>query len=112
MSDDQVFESHDGRHSDCPPCYAIKLRTIQFQGMEAGQHRFTDRERDRSMSAYKRLRNQGYQPKNVFGSAEIEATASTPFELEHSVVMSKDIRKEMDSRIEQTKELFNTVPSA
>ena len=112
MSDEQVFESHTGQHLDCGPCFAIKVRSVSFTGAGADQRRHDDKTRSRDMDSYQSLRRQGYQPKNVFGSAEIEATASTPFELEHSVVMSPSIRKEMDSRIEQTKELFNTVPSA
>jgi ribosomal protein L25 (general stress protein Ctc) len=55
------------------------------------------------MDAYQRLRRQGYQPKNVFGSAEIEAKANTKYELEHSVVMAPGIRKEMESRMADAK---------
>jgi ribosomal protein L25 (general stress protein Ctc) len=84
-----------------------RLKTLQFQGPDAGQHRFTERERDRDMHAYRDLRHAGYQPKNVFGSAEIAAQASTTYELEHSVVMKPAIRKEMESKMAQTQELFN-----
>ena len=107
----ELYEAHQGQHHSCPPCFQIKIRTISFQGPDAGQHRFTERERDRDMAAYKKLRTQGYQPKNVFGSAEIAAMAGNKFELEHSVVMQPSLRKELDSRIEATKELFSTAPS-
>jgi hypothetical protein len=95
------YEQHTGQHVGvgCDPCFVINLKSVQIQGIDAGQHRFTERERDRSMSAYKRLRRQGLQPKNVFGSAEIEAQASSKFEVEHSVIMSPGIRKEMESRM-------------
>jgi hypothetical protein len=93
------FEPHDGRHLNCDPCFKIKLRSVQFQGIEAGQHRFTDKERARSMDAYQRLRRQGLQPRNVFGSAEVEAQANSKFEVEHSVIMPPGIRKEMESRM-------------
>jgi hypothetical protein len=59
------------------------------------------------MDAYKKLRHQGYQPKNVFGSAEISAQASTKWELEHSVVMAPNIRKEMESRMGEAKAVLN-----
>lgn len=103
----ELYESHVGQHTDCPPCFAIKLRTVQFQGMEAGQNRFTERERDKDMAAYPVLRRQGYQPKNVFGSARIAAEAHSKFELEHSVVMSPGIRKEMESQVTAAKEMLN-----
>jgi len=98
---DVEYEPHDGRHLNCDPCFKIKLRSVQFQGIEAGQHRFTDKERARSMDAYQRLRRQGLQPRNVFGSAEVEAQASSKFEVEHSVIMPPSIRKEMESRMEE-----------
>ena len=34
--------------------------------------------------------------------------ADTKFELEHSVVMAPHLRKELDSSIEASRELFNT----
>jgi len=101
------YEPHDGRHQNCAPCYRVKLDSIQFTSVDAGQRRFTEKERDRDMDAYQKLRRQGYQPKNVFGSAEIAAQASTPFELEHSVVMKPSIRKEMESKMAQTAEMFS-----
>lgn len=96
---DIEYEPHDGRHENCDPCFKIKLRSVQFQGIEAGQHRFTDKERSRDMEEYKKLRRQGYQPRNVFGSAEIAAQAGSKFEVEHSVVMPPSVRREMESRM-------------
>lgn len=102
------IEEHIGQHQDCPPCFRLKLGSIQFQGIDAGQHRFTDKERDRDMSAYQQARRSGLQPKNVFGSAEIMAQAETKFEAEHHVVMKPSIRKEMESKIAATKEVVNS----
>ena len=106
-----TYESHVGQHIDCPPCFAIKLRSVQFTGIDAGQHRFTDRERTRDMESYKSLREQGYQPKNVFGSAELAAQAHSKFEIEHRVVMAPSIRKEMESQMSAAKEMLN-IPEA
>jgi hypothetical protein len=106
ISVESIYESHTGQHTDCPPCFAIKLRTVQFQGMEAGQHRFTDKERDRDLREYKKLRQQGYQPRNVFGSAELAAQAHSSFEVEHKVVMAPNIRKEMESQMNAAKEML------
>lgn len=100
-------ESHDGSHRGCAECFRIKCATVQFSGRGADQNRFTERERTRDMIEYKNLRNQGYQPKNVFGSAEIAAQASSQFEVEHSVVMPPSIRKEMESQMAAAKEMLN-----
>lgn len=96
-------EAHEGQHQNCPPCYRVKLSSLQWQGIGAGQRRHDEKTRDKDMHAYRDLRRAGYQPKNVFGSAEIAAQASTTFELEHSVVMAPGIRKEMESRMEDAK---------
>jgi hypothetical protein len=34
------------------------------------------------MPAYKRLRDQGYQPKGIYGAAALERDATTQFEIE------------------------------
>lgn len=96
-------EVHDGRHVGCAPCFAIKVRSIQFQGMGAADRRQSESERSRDMDEYKRLRRQGYQPQHVFGSAELAAQAGSTFEVEHSVVMAPSIRKEMEARMEDAK---------
>jgi len=96
-------EVHEGQHYDCDPCFKIKLGTIQFQGIDAGERRHTDSTRAKDMEAYPLLRRQGYQPKNVFGSAEISAKANSKFELENSVVVAPSIRKEMEARIAEAK---------
>ena len=99
-------ETHDGSHRGCAECFRIKVASIQFSGSGADQRRFTEKERSRDMVEYKRLRQQGYQPKNVFGSAEIAAQAGSQFEVEHSVVMPPKIRKEMESQMAAAKEML------
>ena len=101
------LETHEGQHQACAECFRIKLSSLQFQGMGAADRRHTDASQAKDMDAYPLLRRQGYQPKHVFGSAEIAAQASTPFELEHSVVMKPSIRKEMESRMAQAKETLS-----
>lgn len=97
------FEAHIGQHLDCPPCFAIKLASIQIQTPAAGDRRQSEKERDRDMREYKTLRNQGYQPKHIFGSSEVAAQAGSVFEVENHVVMAPEIRKEMTARMEQAK---------
>ena len=48
-----------------------------YQANEAREKRW-----NRDMPAYKRLRDQGYQPSHIDGSADLERDASTRFEIE------------------------------
>ena len=95
--------AHNGQHTDCQPCFSLKLATMQFQTPAAGDRRHSEKSRERDMMEYKTLRRQGYQPRNIFGSAEVAAQAGSVFEVEHSVVMSAGIRKEMNARLEEGK---------
>ena len=100
MSDD-IYEEHTGQHTGCGPCFAIKCRSMNFQGPGAGDRRRSEKERSRDMREYQTLRRQGYQPRNIFGSAEVAAQAGSTFEVEHHVVMAPGIRKEMNAMIEE-----------
>ena len=100
MSDD-IYEEHTGQHQNCPTCFSIKCRTMNFQGPGAGDRRRSEKERSRDMREYQTLRRQGYQPRNIFGSAEVAAQAGSTFEVEHHVVMAPGIRKEMNAMIEE-----------
>ena len=96
-------EPHDGRHLNCPPCFAVKLASVQLQGPASGDRRKVEKSRNRDMSEYPILRRQGYQPRNVFGCAEVAAQAGTVFEVENHVVMAPEIRKEMTARMAEAK---------
>ena len=50
---------------------------VKYQEVEAREQRW-----NRDMPAYKRLRDQGYQPKAIDGAADLERDASTRFEIE------------------------------
>lgn len=65
----------------------------------------TERGWDKDMPAYKRLREQGYQPKGVDGAAMAESQANHPLE----IAMGRPLGKEKDVRRAQeiTSELFN-----
>lgn len=96
-------ERHDGQHQNCAPCYKVKLKTVRLEGPAAGDRRSLDNSRDKDMNAYKRMREHGIQPKNIGGSAEIEAQASTQWEVEHKMILSDPVRKQFASRIEDAK---------
>ena len=97
--DEQLFEAHQGQHQDCPPCFAIKLQSLSFQGPGAGERRQSEASRSRDMDDYQSLRRQGYQPAHVFGTHEVMMQAGSQFEVEHNMVMAPAIRKEMEARM-------------
>lgn len=61
--------------------FGAHVRSLQIQGPTASYNRAKDRDLDRDLSAYKRLRAHG-QPRHTTGAARVEATASTLAELE------------------------------
>ena len=82
-------DTHDGRHTDCPPCFAIKVKTVQFaasampsRNIGAVKGNALDKQRERDLPAYKRLVDSGVQPPTTYGAADLEAGASTKIEVE------------------------------
>lgn len=60
----------------------------------------------RDMESYKRLRDQGLQPKRIDGSARLEAKASDRFEIEMGhLVKNTSQRREMELAIDRGREL-------
>lgn len=88
---------HDGTFADT--CFGCKLKTIQVQGSGAQHRRDKDSSLSRDLSAYKAMRQQGLKPAHVFGSAQVQATAGSKFEVEHHVTLSPEVRKEFVPRI-------------
>lgn len=69
-------------------CFMCKVSSVQLSTGDANSDpkykEVAAREKrwDRDMPAYKRLRDQGLQPKQIDGSADLERDASTRFEIE------------------------------
>jgi hypothetical protein len=72
-------------------CFGCKVGTLQMAPSVAsstvwGARAKADKEREKrwgvDMPAYKRLREQGYQPPRIDGSAHLETHAETRFEIE------------------------------
>jgi hypothetical protein len=69
-------------------CFMCKVSTVQLSAGAANSnpeyHANENREKrwNRDMPAYKRLRDQGYQPAHIDGSADLERDATTRFEIE------------------------------
>lgn len=86
---------HHGQHDDC---FACKLKTIQFGNVVAPPERLMEKRWDRDLAAYKRLRQQGLQPKTTRHAAQLEAQASTQREIEMGFLAdysSNEIRQVM-----------------
>lgn len=73
-------------------CFMCKVSTVQLHAGAANSsakyHEVENREKrwNRDMPAYKRLREQGYQPAHIDGAADLERDASTRFEIESGQV--------------------------
>lgn len=69
-------------------CFMCKVSTVKLNAGAASSnaeyHAIEAREKrwQRDMPAYKRLRDQGYQPAHIDGSADLERDATTRFEIE------------------------------
>jgi len=69
-------------------CFMCKVSSVQLNAGDANSNpRFQEviaREKrwDKDMPAYKRMRDQGYQPKGIDGAHALERDATTQFEIE------------------------------
>lgn len=92
------------REIPCPECGRIAPLHMASPAIAAdalpnkkhGVRAINQREKnwDRDMPAYKRLRKQGLQPRGIDGAGDIEALADSPLEVE----MGKKLGKEKDVR--------------
>lgn len=74
------------------PAIAADALPNKMHGVRAINAR--DKRWDRDMPAYKRLRQDGLQPRGIDGSADLETRAEAPLEIE----MGKKLGKEADVR--------------
>jgi hypothetical protein len=92
-----------------------KIRSVQFGsvpgGTRAGRERTdqinqTEKNWERDMPAYRRLRADGLQPRNVDGAAHLEAKANDSLEVSNGLLMTdpkiparmKELKAEADSK--------------
>ena len=80
-------ETHPGL--DVEGCFGCRIAGVSFganstttRGAKVAQINQTAKNWDKDMPAYKRLRQQGYQPKGIDGAARIEATATSEAQVE------------------------------
>lgn len=85
---------------DVEGCFGCRVAGVSFgsnsttsRGAQVAEINQRAKNWDKDMPAYKRLRQQGYQPKNIDGAAKLEATASTVAEVESRPNIEKLISK-------------------
>lgn len=66
----------------CCPSPREHYRSLRFLDTGKGSYHQKDKELARDRDAYKRLRNEGLQPKSVNGAHKLEAIAKTPNDVE------------------------------
>lgn len=71
---------------------ASAARPTSPGAIQAVQKNEYEKSLERDLPAYKRLRKQGFQPKSTVGAAEIEAGATTKFEVQSGKI-SKNPKK-------------------
>lgn len=82
---------HAERHPslDVEGCFGCRITGISFganstttRGAQVAETNQRAKNWEKDMPAYKRLRRQGLQPKNIDGAARVEATAETVAQVE------------------------------
>lgn len=87
-------------------CFGCKIQTISFapsampsRNMEVAAKSEAERQMEKDLPAYARLRSEGMQPKSTVGAAALEAKAMSKVEVETGVIMNK----RTSDKIEQAK---------
>jgi hypothetical protein len=89
-------------------CMGCKVSTISVSATvlatrESAQLAVKTMNEEKAMSkdlpAYKRLRKQGYQPKSTFGAADLEARATTEFEISTGRVHADPVKLQTTLRM-------------
>ena len=96
-----MMSSHWGQHDE--DCYGCKLRTIR---LSRGEHPISrkDRQWDRDMEAYSRLRQDDVQPPRIDGSAELERKGRDQIEIETGKILN-------DKQLKQYQSLYRNIPT-
>ena len=79
-----------------PDCFGCKIQTISFapsampsRNMEAAAKNEAEKQLQKDLPAYARLRSEGMQPKSTKGAAALEANATSKVEVETGVIMGQ-----------------------
>ena len=103
--------------ADCGKCFKCRegrgcIRSVGFQPTampnrhpEAVRAVATDKQWDADMPAYKRIRNNGVQPKKIDDSAYLESHATDQYEIELGLIVPKERKAQVQEGLAISKEL-------
>ena len=98
---------HNGQHYDCPPCFAIKVRTVQFGAStmpfrrpEAVRLTRDEKNLTRNLEAYKALRLSGVQPASTANAGDL-ANCDTKFEIESGNIVGAKMGKKIEGILDE-----------
>ena len=81
-------------------CFGYKVSRVSFgsnstttRGGRVAEINQTERQWDKDMPAYKRLRREGLQPRSVDGAAELERRATTEAQVEGRVDVERLVKR-------------------
>lgn len=89
-------ETHPDYVEGCWGCHAASIQFGSTSPVVAAQSA-ADRQLAKDRDAYKRLRNDGLQPKSLDGSSTLESTVNSQFDID----LGRVIPKEERSRVEE-----------
>lgn len=95
--------THFGQHGEA--CFGCHIRSVQFDGKPPSPQSEMERRWSKDMPAYRRLRDQGLQPRQIDGCAELEATANSELEVGLHLRIDPQVRKAAQSRIDEAAQM-------
>lgn len=90
----------------CCPTQGEHYRSIIINPAGPGHGTLFERQLDKDRPAYKRMRDEGLQPKSLKGAAEIEKRATTRFEVESGRILPEPLAKRMDAAQAEAKQVI------
>ena len=63
--------------------------------------KFNERQKERDMAAYKRLRSEGLHPPSIDGAANLESRAGNKWEVKAGHIIKEENRKKAESQIQE-----------
>lgn len=101
----RCFKCREGRGCIRAISIAPSATPSRGGGAEAARINATDARWDKDMPAYKRLRWNGLQPKQIDHCAELESRATDSFEIEMGTIVPKHRRSQVKEGLAIAKEL-------
>lgn len=108
MKGTELERTHCGQHDDCFGCH---LQTVQLGNVEAPPERNIEKQWERDLPAYKRLRQNKLQPPRTQGAAELEARARTQREVELGRIINPTAWAQVGHAIEDAEAVARQVTS-